>query len=316
MSNQVINYEHYQKELEEVLQNNQSMLLTLPIEQQKKFQENFLELYVNDYLLKTIQDKKLILKLAIDLTKQGIDINPFKKQVSIVPYAVKSGSNYKVPQAIIHLKGKQEEYFQSGFLLKVIKVWKIDNNNVKREDEMSYLELAQIKETDKKFREEHFVGWVVILEDLKKELPTQEKFVPYEYAKSVSKNKQVPDANELEGLVHSAVRHAEKYFVIPESRKSKFIEAVEIANMKILEETNNVQDVEIDTSKENEDYKKLLANEMQNLGAVTPELKKMFADYLKDNGIDVSSQEGAKEALEQKGRIKFLYQEFEKKLKA
>ena len=62
------------------------------------------------------------------------------------------------------------------------------------------------------------------------------------------------------------------------------------------------------------DYKKLLADEMHKFGATTSELKNMFAGYLKDNGLDVSTNEGAREALEQLGRVKFLYQEFEKQL--
>ena len=307
----IVSLDAYKKELEITLKDNKELLVNLPENKQQLFKDNFLELYTNKFLMEGIKDKKLILKLAIDLTKQGIDINPHSKQVSIVPYAIGKNSNYKVPQAIIHLKGKQEEYFQSGFLLKVIKVWKLDNGEVKREDEMSYLELSQIKETDEKFRQEHFVGWVVVLEDLKKELPKQEKFVSYGYAKSVSKNKQVPTENELEGLIHSAVRHAERYFVIPQARKSKFLEALENANMKILEE-ENIKEVEI-IDKE-VDYKKLLSNEMSKLGLNTSELKKMFADYLKDNGINVFTQEGAKEALEHKDKLINLYKSFEEEM--
>ena len=89
----------------------------------------------------------------------------------------------------------------------------------------------------------------------------------------------------------------------------------ELAGMPYTADEIEVEEVKDEPKQDKTDYKKLLSNEMQNLGAVTPELKRMFADYLKDNGIDVSSQEGAKEALEQKGRIKFLYQEFEKRLK-
>ena len=62
------------------------------------------------------------------------------------------------------------------------------------------------------------------------------------------------------------------------------------------------------------DYKNLLADEMKKLGATTKELRRMFANSLKENGLDVFTEEGAKEALDNLGRVKFLYQEFEKEL--
>jgi len=88
----------------------------------------------------------------------------------------------------------------------------------------------------------------------------------------------------------------------------------ELAGMPYTADEIDENEIRAEVVEQKEDYKKLLAEEMHKLGAVTNELKKMFANYLKDNGINVFTDEGAKDALNNLGRVKFLYKEFEKLL--
>ncbi len=88
----------------------------------------------------------------------------------------------------------------------------------------------------------------------------------------------------------------------------------ELAGMPYTaDEISEIEEAEV-IKEEKVDYKKLLSNEMSKLGLNTSELKKMFADYLKDNGIDVFTQEGAKEALENKEKLATLYKNFEEEM--
>jgi len=88
----------------------------------------------------------------------------------------------------------------------------------------------------------------------------------------------------------------------------------ELAGMPYTADEIDENEIQTEVVEQKEDYKKLLADEMHKLGATTSELKKMFAAFLKDNGLDVYSEEGAKEALNHLGKIKALYKEFEKQL--
>ena len=85
----------------------------------------------------------------------------------------------------------------------------------------------------------------------------------------------------------------------------------ELAGMPYTADEIDTDEIQTEAIEE-KDYKKLLADEMHKLGATTSELKKMFAAFLKDNGIDVYSNDGAKEALEEIEKVKSLYKEFEK----
>ena len=181
----------------------------------EQFMTNITELATNDYLLNEV-NKRQIIKLAIDLSAQGFNINPRYKQLSIVPFA-ENGMKDKIPSPIIHLKGWQEVLFNGGFMLTVDNIWKI-NGAEKRESEMTFEELSKIDETDEIFRKEHFLGFYVILEDLRKEIPIQKKYVSFSYTLKAVKNMQVPKEFLLNGLIHKAVRKALSTMVVPQSR--------------------------------------------------------------------------------------------------
>ena len=233
-------YKEKKIELLKVLEAHKSLLEDLPPKLQDKFKSNFLELVHNDYLLNNV-DKRLILKLAIDLTKIGLNINPFAKEVYIVPFKTKiNNQTIMFPQAIIPEKGIAEIYLRADFLLKIYKVWDL-GDVVKSEKEMSYKELSLIDETNIKFVEKNFIGWDVVLIDLLGKLPEQKEFVSYKYAKAATKNMEVPEEFYLEGLVHKAVRKASKRFRVPKERFKDVVEQVEYANEVLIDEIPNNQ---------------------------------------------------------------------------
>ena len=196
-----------------------------------EFRANLSELAYNNYLMSEVAPRH-ILKMAIDLTTMGLNINPRMNQVSIVPFNVK-GVSGKVPSEIIHLKGHQEILYNGGFFLTVDNIWEIDGKEYK-ESEMSFSQLAQIKDTDKKYREKHFIGFWVEVEDLRGELPKQSRFVSFGYTKEATKNMSTPDEFLIEGLIHKAVRKALKGMVIPQSRVY-YIDKMEVQDAEIVE---------------------------------------------------------------------------------
>ncbi len=195
-----------------------SLMSEMTAQEQINFKNNLLELGANaKFLLEKVEPKRIV-KLALDLTKDGFNINPYFREVSIVPFKIKDSADY-APSPIIHLKGWQERLYLGGFFLKVDKVWKIGGVE-KRESEMTLSELSAIDDTDQKFREDSFLGFVIIVEDLKRELPAQERFVSYKYTKIATKKAQMPKEFELQGLVHKAIRRALGEMVIPRARLS------------------------------------------------------------------------------------------------
>jgi len=210
--------ESRKSELHKVLVDNKGLVNTLSEKDKASFSQNFIELANNEYLMKAITEKKLILRLALSLTKQGLDVHPSKKHCYIVPFDTKvNGQKVMLPQEIIPLKGHQQKALKNGFLLRAYQVWKI-NDVAKSEKDMSYEDKIIIDDTDEKFRESNFFGWDIELQDLAGVLPLQEKFVSFKYTKIATKNMNTPKEFLLQGLVHKAVRRAVADFAIPSDR--------------------------------------------------------------------------------------------------
>jgi len=228
MSGNLALLESRKKELHTVLSANMPLIAGFNEKDKKKFAENFIEIANNDYLMKTITDKKLILRLAISLTKQGIDVHPSKKQCYIIPFDTKvDGLKVMIPQEVIPFKGHQQKALINGFMLKAFQVWKV-NGEAKCEKNMSYEELTEIDDTNDEYRESNFYGWEFELIDLKEVLPKQTKFVSFKYAKTASKNMNTPKEFLLQGLLHKAVRRAMVDFAMPSDRDpSIVVEAIE-----------------------------------------------------------------------------------------
>jgi len=305
-------YAQRKKELVEVLNRYADLLQDLTPRQQDEFKKNFLELVNNEYLLEKV-DKRFILKLAIDLTKTGLNINPFNKEVYIVPFETKvANQKLMLPQAIIPEKGIAEIYLRANFLLKVYKVWDL-GDVIKSEKEMNYKELSLVDETDKVFVEKYFIGWDIELIDLLGELPTQKEFVSYKYAKAATKNMKVPDEFLLEGLIHKAIRRAAKRFRVPKNRFNDMLEKVEIANEKFLSgieinektvndykaETKQIDPLELAGPKQEEDIKaaevvkdKVTINDFRNLyKSLNKEQKATYMAYMQGVELEKLSEE-------------------------
>lgn len=227
------------KELGEGLIKYKQYLDVIPVNKQEQFKNNFLELATQDYLLSIVDVKELV-RFATIVTKTGLDMSPSSKEVYIIPFDTKV-NNVKVmlPQAIIPLNGMQQLAYQKGFFLQLDAVWKFDDDSCEAESKLTRLQQASLKTANAEWVEAHFIGFDVILTDLKNELPTQVKFVDLNYVKEATKT--IKDTRwKLQTWRHKAVRRAYGDFMIPKGRKIEAFEEIENLNDSVLENADIV----------------------------------------------------------------------------
>ncbi|WP_323651822.1 hypothetical protein [Aliarcobacter butzleri] len=222
------------KELGEGLIKYKHYLDVIPVNKQEQFRNNFLELATQDYLLSIVDTKELV-RFASNVTKTGLDISPSSKEVYIIPFDTKV-NNIKVmlPQAIIPLNGMQQLAYQKGFLLTMESVFKFDDGSYESESKLSRMQQSYLKTADPEWVDNHFIGFDVVLEDLRKELPAQTKFVDLNYVQEATKT--IKDTRwKLQTWRHKAVRRAYGDFMIPKDRKIEAFEEIEALNDSVLE---------------------------------------------------------------------------------
>jgi len=256
--------EQKRQELAEGLIKNSDIVLSMPVDLQKSFKENFLELSTQDYLLKMIKPRELI-RFAANITKAGLNINPVYKEVYIIPYDTKIGDvKIMLPQAIIPLNGAQEQAFQKDFFLRLYAVYNVEGD-IFSEKDMTRKQQLTLQTANSKWVDDHFAGFDVELIDLKKDLPDQIKFVEMSYLTTVTKT--IKDQSfKLQTWRHKAVRRAFGDFVIPRARRVEVFEKIEQLNDQELEKAN-----------------KSLA-----LSLLTPEIEKMVIQL----GLKISKKDG------------------------
>lgn len=220
-------------ELAQGLVTYKQFLEVIPVNKQDQFKRNFLELCTQDYLLSIIDTKELI-RFATNVSKTGLDIAPSSKEVYIIPFdTLVNKVKTMLPQAIIPLNGMQQLCYQKGFFLQVDAVWKFDDNSCESESKLTRLQQAQLQTANAQWVETHFIGFDVVLKDLKEELPTQTKFVDLNYVKEATKTIK-DDRWKLQTWRHKAVRRAYGDFMIPRDRKIEAFEEVEALNDAVL----------------------------------------------------------------------------------
>ena len=230
--------ENKRKELIQGLANSKEYVDLIPVDKQESFKNNFLELATQDYLLSIVDVKELV-RFTAYITKVGLDIAPSSKEVYIIPFDTKV-NNQKVmlPQAIIPLNGMQQLAYQKGFFLILEAVYKFDDGSSESESKLSRAQQAMLQTANPKWIESHFIGFDCILTDLKKELPTQVKFVDLNYIKAATKT--IKDERwKLQTWRHKAVRRAMGDFMIPKDRKIDVFESIENLNDSILAQADN-----------------------------------------------------------------------------
>ena len=230
--------ENKRKELIQGLANSKEHVDLIPVDKQESFKNNFLELATQDYLLSIVDVKELV-RFTAYITKVGLDIAPSSKEVYIIPFDTKV-NNQKVmlPQAIIPLNGMQQLAYQKGFFLILEAVYKFDDGSSESESKLSRAQQAMLQTANPKWIESHFIGFDCILTDLKKELPTQVKFVDLNYIKAATKT--IKDERwKLQTWRHKAVRRAYGDFMIPKDRKIDAFESIENLNDSVLAQADS-----------------------------------------------------------------------------
>ena len=230
--------ENKRKELIQGLANSKEYVDLIPVDKQESFKNNFLELATQDYLLSIVDVKELV-RFTAYITKVGLDIAPSSKEVYIIPFDTKVNTQkVMLPQAIIPLNGMQQLAYQKGFFLILEAVYKFDDGSSESESKLSRAQQAMLQTANPKWIESHFIGFDCILTDLKKELPTQVKFVDLNYIKAATKT--IKDERwKLQTWRHKAVRRALGDFMIPKGRKIEAFESIEHLNDSVLAQADN-----------------------------------------------------------------------------
>ena len=267
--------ENKRKELIQGLANSKEHVDLIPVDKQESFKNNFLELATQDYLLSIVDVKELV-RFATYITKVGLDIAPSSKEVYIIPFDTKV-NNQKVmlPQAIIPLNGMQQLAYQKGFFLILEAVYKFDDGSSESESKLSRAQQAMLQTANPKWIESHFIGFDCILTDLKKELPTQVKFVDLNYIKAATKT--IKDERwKLQTWRHKAVRRAMGDFMIPKDRKIDAFESIEHLNDSVLAQVDSCSSEYLNLENENA-------------------LKQLGITLTKANGVAIASNYHGKE---------------------
>ena len=267
--------ENKRKELIQGLANSKEYVDLIPVDKQESFKNNFLELATQDYLLSIVDVKELV-RFTAYITKVGLDIAPSSKEVYIIPFDTKV-NNQKVmlPQAIIPLNGMQQLAYQKGFFLILEAVYKFDDGSSESESKLSRAQQAMLQTANPKWIESHFIGFDCILTDLKKELPTQVKFVDLNYIKAATKT--IKDERwKLQTWRHKAVRRAMGDFMIPKDRKIDAFESIEHLNDSVLAQVDSCSSEYLNLENENA-------------------LKQLGITLTKANGVAIASNYHGKE---------------------
>lgn len=241
-NNNVSIVEQGRNQLAQALLQNSDLVQTLPVEQQDKFKQNFLDMATQDYLIQTI-DPREIIRFTISLTRAGLSINPADKEVYVVPFNTEvRKQKVMLPQAIIPLNGIQEQAFQKGFFLRLYAVYKLGDEYAS-ESNMTRQQQSMLNTTNPQWVNENFVGYDVVLVDLQKEIPDQTKFVEILYMKEVTKT--IKDIRfQLQTWRHKAVRRAFGDFFMPKGRKIEIFDAIENINDNVLKDNSASTDVD------------------------------------------------------------------------
>jgi len=216
-------------ELTKAITANNAVIQTLESEQQDRFRKNFVEFASQEYLLNTIEVREII-RFAVNVTKIGLDIAPSSNEVYIIPFDTKI-NNQKVmlPQAIIPFNGMQQLAYQSGFMLTVDPVYKFSETECASSRELTRVQQSKLNTADPKWLDTHFIGYDVVLKDLKGELGEQVYFVDSSYVKAATKTNKDPRWS-LSTWTHKAVRKAYKQFLVPRDRALEQFEKLEKLN--------------------------------------------------------------------------------------
>lgn len=150
----------------------------------------FFELATQDYLLSIVDVKELV-RFATIVTKTGLDISPSSKEVYIIPFWYEG----KQPKGNVTTSNNSPEWYATtciskGFFLQLDAVWKFDDGSCEAESKLTRQQQASLKTANAEWVEAHFIGFDVILTDLKNELPTQVKFVDLNYVKEATNHQR------------------------------------------------------------------------------------------------------------------------------
>lgn len=237
------NFENARKQLLAVLKQEEDYIKSSINERMvDDFKTNFIELAQNNYLLTNVAPKE-ILNTALQATILGLNINPIYKEMYILPFNVKGKG--MIPSIVPTKQGHVQISFDAGFFLEIQTVFILDGKRVS-EKELSRELQQQIDTTNPQWVDDHVMGWDIVLTDISNEdikVPTQSKFIEYQYAVTATKGQIELPQYKLQTYVHKAVRRAMGDMFIPRHRRKLVLEKIdqmtyEVEHTTTISETN------------------------------------------------------------------------------
>lgn len=228
------------EDLTTLLNNNTNAVARIDENKREDFKKNFIELWNNKYLIGQA-DASELLEFCIQITNIGLSVNPWHKEVYILPFAIYEGkapNKRKVGvrlEAVFTKNGIQEMAFNNGFQMEVDTVWKIGGEGV----ELSSLDFdkrADVDFTNQEYVSKNFLGFNFKLFDLNNKLREQNYFVTMAYLEKVTKKLESKD-HQIANYSHKAFRKAYSEFFIPKGRDTR----------DIISRLDNLNNEEIET---------------------------------------------------------------------
>lgn len=191
--------------MQNMLKGNENSLHRLDEDKRESFKLNFLELWNNQYLIQQAVPTEL-LDFAIQITNLGLSINPYAKELYILPFNEK-GKNGKKLEAVFRKEAIEKLSSDKGFFIESDNIWSIDGEDI-LESEMTYARQARLEKTNVEFVNKSFLGFRFTLSFMgEKNVPKQHCIVGMNYLKTVTKQLQSQE-HKIANYAHKAYRKA------------------------------------------------------------------------------------------------------------
>ncbi len=225
----------------ELLVKDKNALARLHDDKVEDFKTNFIELWNNQYLIKNAVPSEL-LEFCIQVTNIGLSVNPWHKELYILPFTQK-GKDGKKLEAVYRKEAIEQMAFRAGIQIESDSIWNIVGDGILYSN-MTYSEQSKIKANDIKYINDNFIGFEIRFYDLKSNLRPQKFTITYDYLKYATNDNNIEkDSDQVAKLLHKAYRKAFSLAFIPKGRDTRDL-------LSKLDNINYNEDIETVETKE------------------------------------------------------------------
>ncbi len=198
---------------------DKNALARLKDDKVEEFKTNFIELWSQKYLIQSAEPSEL-LDFCIQVTNIGLSVNPWHKEVYVLPFTQKGKSGKKL-EVVYRKEAIEEMAFRAGMQIEADSIWNINGDGVLFSN-MTYLDQSTIKSNNVKYINDNFIGFEIRFYDLKSNLRPQKFTISYDYLKYATNDNNIgSDQDQISKLIHKAYRKAFNMAFIPKGRDTR-----------------------------------------------------------------------------------------------